>query len=233
MEKEILYVYSLPKQKTMDRIDHDELKAIISNDAFDNYTDEQVFRDAKYYFKSMKSAPFFGEETLGIYIDIYKKLGERGYAPALYELGLLYHNGETWLPPNYEVSLGYHQKAAALGNADAMFELYVYYVRGIGTEMDEELAMDWNLKAANAGSDRACYNLGTFYATGNGVPQDMDVAVQWYEKASQMGNFRATETLGLMYRYGEGVPEDVAKADAYEELEDRQREEFRQSLDDM
>lgn len=217
----------------MERIDHDELKAIISNDAFDNYTDEQVFRDAKYYCKSMKSAPFFGEETLGIYVDIYKKLGERGYAPALYELGLLYYNGESWLSPHHAVSFEYHKKAAELGDADAMFELYVYYATGIGTEIDQETAHDWNLKAANAGSDRACYNLGAFYATGNGVPQDMDIAVQWYEKASQMGNFRATETLSVMYRYGEGVTRDVAKADAYEELEDQQREEFRQSLDEM
>jgi len=217
----------------MERIDHDELKAVISNDAFDKYTHEVLFRDTKYYFESMKSAPFFGEETLGIYIDIYKKLAEKGYSPALYELGLLHHNGESWLAPDYAVSLDYHQKAAALGNADAMFELYVYYARGIGTEIDTETATDWNVKAADAGSDRACYNMGTFYATGNGLPQDMEEAVKWYEKASQLGNFRATETLGVMYRYGDGVPRDVAKADAYEELEDRQREEFRRSLEEM
>jgi len=217
----------------MERIDHDELKAVVSNDAFDKYTHEALFRDTKYYFESMKSAPFFGEETLGIYIDIYKKLGEKGYSPALYELGLLHYNGESWLTPNYAVSLDYHQKAAALGNADAMFELYIYYATGIGTEIDSETALDWNVKAANAGSDRACYNQGAFYATGNGVPQDMEKAVQWYEKASKLGNVRATETLGLMYRYGDGVEQDVAKADAYETLENEQREAFLRSRDDM
>lgn len=217
----------------MERIEHDELKAIISNDALDKYPYEQLFRDTKYYFESMKSAPFFGEETLGIYVDIYKKLGEKGYSPALYELGLLYHNGESWLPSDYAISLDYHQKAATLNNADAMFELYVYYARGIGTEIDNEKAMDWNLKAANAGSDRACYNMGTFYATGNGMPQDMDEAIKWYDKASQLGNIRATETLGLMYRYGEGVPQDDLKADAYDELEDKQREEFLKRMDEI
>lgn len=217
----------------MERIDNDELKGIISNDTFDKYPYEELFRDTKYYFESMKSAPFFGEETLGIYVDIYKKLGEKGYSPALYELGLLYHNGESWLPSDYAISLDYHQKSAALENADAMFELYVYYAVGIGTDIDTEKAMDWNLKAANAGSDRACYNQGTFYATGNGVSQDMDVAIKWYEKASQLGNIRATETLGLMYRYGEGVPQDDAKADAYDILEDKQREEFLQRMNEI
>lgn len=217
----------------MERIEHDELKAIISNDALDKYPYEQLFTDTKYYFESMKSAPFFGEETLGVYVDIYKKLGEKGYSPALYELGLLYYNGEFWLPSDYLISLDYHQKAAALDNADAMFELYVYYATGIGTEINTEKAIDWNLKAANAGSDRACYNMGTFYATGNGMPQDMDEAVKWYDKASLLGNVRATETLGLMYRYGDGVPQDLAKADAYEELEDKQREEFLKRMNEI
>ncbi len=120
-----------------------------------------------------------------------------------------------------------------MDNADAMFELYVYYATGIGTEINTEKAIDWNLKAANAGSDRACYNMGTFYATGNGMPQDMDEAVKWYDKASLLGNVRATETLGLMYRYGDGVPQDLAKADAYEELEDKQREEFLKRMNEI
>lgn len=217
----------------MERIDHDELKAILGNNTLDKYPHEVLFRDTKYYFESMKSAPFFGEETLGIYVEMYRKLGEKGYSPALYELGLLYYNGESWLPSDYAISLDYHQKAAALGNADAMFELYVYYATGIGTDIDPDTAIDWNMKAANAGSDRACYNLGAFYATGNGVPQDMDNAIKWYEKASELGNIRATETLGLMYRYGEGVPQDDAKADAYEELEDKQREEFLHTMNDL
>lgn len=228
-----MFITLVPKSKNMEHIDHDELKAVISNDAFDKYTSEQLFSDTKYYFESMKSAPFFGEETLGIYVDIYKKLGEKGYSPALYELGLLYYNGEFWLPSDYALSLDYHQKAAALGNADAMFELYVYYATGIGTEIDSETATDWNLKAANAGSDRACYNMGTFYATGNNMPQDMEKAVNWYDKASQLGNVRATETLGLMYRYGEGVPQDEAKVDTYEKLENEQREAFLRRMDEM
>ncbi len=217
----------------MERIDHDELKAILSNNAFDKYPHERLFRDTKYYFESMKSAPFFGEETLGVYVDIYKELGNRGYSTALYELGLLYYNGEFWLPSDYSVSMDYHQQAAALGNADALFELYVYYSTGIGTKIDNNTALEYCKKAADAGQDRACYNLGAFYATGNGVPQDMEESVKWYEKGSVLGNVRSTETLGLMYRYGEGVPKDEAKADAYEKLEKEQRAEFLRKMREM
>jgi TPR repeat protein len=192
-----------------------ELAALYHAGDFSTYTHEKIFNDAKYNFESLKSAPFFGEETLGIYVDIFRKLGDLNYAPALYELGLLYYHGEFWLPENYETSFGYHSRAAELGYADALFELYVYYSTGIHVEVNNEMAMDFCRKAAELGHVRACYNMGAFYATGNGVEKNMDEAVRWYEKASGQGHVKATETLNYMFEHGEGVEEDKEKSAVY------------------
>ncbi|WP_146185848.1 hypothetical protein [Flavobacterium album] len=85
-----------------ERLTPDELKEIYNTNNFDAYPPNVLLYDAKYNFNSLKSAPFFGEETLGLYPKIYEKLAEKGYAPALYELGLLYYNGEWWLEKDYE-----------------------------------------------------------------------------------------------------------------------------------
>jgi TPR repeat protein len=126
-----------------------------------------------------------------------------------YLLGLFYYTGfgcEVSGPK----SLAHHLKAAELGYADAMFELYVYHSRGIGTKPDQEAAVQWCKRAADAGSPRAMANLGGFYATGQGVPLDLEQAVHWYHLAAKNGNGRAAATLGVMYLQGEAVVQDEA-----------------------
>src|ERR1700739_1309419 len=170
----------------------EDLQQMYEKGNFTPHSLEKIFNDSKYNYNAMRSAPFFGEETLGIYVKIFDKLGEMDYAPALYELGLLYHNGEWWLQQDLKKSLIYHKKAAGLGNADAMFELYVYYSTGIGVKKDNTVAMEWCKKTAEMDQPRACFNMGGFYASGNGVSKDLDVSVNWYNRASKAGNGKAS-----------------------------------------
>ncbi|MCY1058783.1 tetratricopeptide repeat protein [Nannocystis sp. SCPEA4] len=99
----------------------------------------------------------------------------------------------------------YHTEAAARGDADAMFELYVMHARGLGCPADEAVALAWCRKAAEGGNVRAMGNLGGFYATGSGVERDPARAVEWYERAAQLGHGRSAATLGTMYATGDGV----------------------------
>lgn len=64
----------------MERIEHEELKAIISNDTLDKYSHEELFRDTKYYFESMKSAPFFGRKPLVYMWTSTKNLAKKAIA---------------------------------------------------------------------------------------------------------------------------------------------------------
>jgi TPR repeat protein len=201
--------------KKTDILSADELKKMHDENNFSSYPPEKIFNDSKYDMNALKSAPFFGEETLGIYPKIWEKLGDMGYTPALYELGLLYYNGEWWLKKDLKKALLYHTKAAELGNADAMFELYALYSTGTGVKKDNKVAMDWCKKAADLNQGRACFNMGGFYAVGNGVPKDLDLSVKWYDRASKAGNGKASATLGVMYKMGEEIPKDDAKAEEY------------------
>jgi uncharacterized protein len=205
-----------------DRLTPEELKEIYETNNFDAYPPNVLLYDAKYNFHSLKSAPFFGEETLGIYPKIYEKLAERGYAPALYELGLLYYNGEWWLEQDHEKSADHHKKAAELGDKNAMFELYIYYNNGIGVEEDSTIALDWCFKAAEAGQHRACYNLGALYATGNGVELDEEKSMEWYKRSSEAGNGKASAVIGIMHKRGDGAPQDDEKAEEYFETAESQ-----------
>jgi|GEM_PF-979230 len=204
------------------RLTVEQLKTIYDKNDFTSYSPEKIFEDSKYCYESLTSAPFFGEETLGVYLKIYEKLGELGYAPAMYELGLLYYNGEWWLEQNFEKSLRYHKKAAELGSTNAMFELYVLYSTGQGVKQNNKLAVEWCIKAAEKDHYRACYNMGAFYATGNGVPKDAALSLKWYKRASEAGNGKASATLGIMYRLGQDVVQDKERAEKYFSLAEEQ-----------
>ncbi len=115
-------------------------------------------------------------------------------------------------------SVAWHEKAAAKGNADAMFELYVLHSTGQGTEPNQDLAIEWAMRAAEAGNIRAMYNLGGFFATGNGVEQNDQFALDWYEKAAHAGHGRAAATLAVMLVTGQGAETDLERAESFYEL---------------
>lgn len=128
-----------------------------------------------------------------------------------YLLGLFRYSGFGCAvdPP---ASFAHHQQAAEKGYADAMFELYVYYSRGIGTPEDAEQALSWCRRAAEGGSPRAMANLGGFYATGQYLRADPEQALHWYRLAAEAGHGRAAATLGVMYAQGQGTETDADAA---------------------
>jgi len=77
------------------------------------------------------------------------------------------------------------------GDMDAMFNLGMYYIRGIGTEKDAEKGIEWLKKAANKGDDQAAYNVATFYHDGKIVERNLEYALQWYERSAALGNEKA------------------------------------------
>ena len=79
----------------------------------------------------------------------------------LYQRGLVQH----WLG-DLEASCASHTAAAAAGDADAMFELHLYYGQGLGVAPDAAASRRWLERAAEAGQARALYNLGAAWASG-------------------------------------------------------------------
>ena len=105
-----------------------------------------------------------------------------------------------------------YEKAAAKGDASAMFNLGVLYHNGQGVAQDYTKAREWYEKAAAKGDASAMFNLGVLYDNGFGVAQDYAKARAWYEKAATKGQASAMLNLGLLYHNGHGVAQDYARA---------------------
>ena len=105
-----------------------------------------------------------------------------------------------------------YEKAAAKGDASAMFNLGVLYHNGQGVAQDYAKAREWYEKAAAKGDESAMFNLGLLYHNGFGVAQDYAKARAWYEKAAAKGQASAMFNLGLLYHNGHGVAQDYARA---------------------
>jgi len=131
-----------------------------------------------------------------------------------YLLGLFHFNGFGG-PADPSESLTWHRKAAEMGNAAAMFELYAMLSQGLGGPENQDEAIMWCFKSAEGGYPRAMANLGVFYARGIGVAKDEALALKWYDAAAQAGHGRAAATLGVMYALGEGAPRSVERAKSY------------------
>ena len=113
---------------------------------------------------------------------------------------------------DYDKAVPLFQKAADMGNAEAMVELGDCYFDGNGVSENKAEGVKWYKKAAELGDEVAQNNMGYAYQHGEGVKQDLAKAKEWYEKAAKQGNANATSNLGTLYRDGLGVPKDLAKA---------------------
>jgi len=131
---------------------------------------------------------------------------------AHYLAGLMAYNGRG-RPRDVRESLSLHIKAANLGQPDALFELFVYAMQGIG---DRSRAIYYLREAANREQPRAMANLGALSATGqHGVERNLEEAVTWYRRAAGQGIGRAAAALGVMALRGEGMPKDADAAKGY------------------
>lgn len=135
----------------------------------------------------------------------------------LHALGLLTFHG-FGTTRDLRRALELQEQSAALGNSDAMFELYALLSTGQAGKKDDGQARAWCLKAAEAGHPRATYNQGAFYASGNGVEKDEARALEWYQKSSEAGNGRASAMLGYMILSGQGCEPDAERAEELFEL---------------
>ena len=150
-----------------------------------------------------------------------KRATNEGNAEAMFNLGLLYANGQG-VTQDYVRAREWYEKAAEKGFPSAMGNLGVLYHNGQGVAQDYGKAREWYEKAAEKGFPRAMGNLGLLYHNDQGVAQDYAKAREWYEKAAANGNATAMLNLGQLYEEGWGVAQDYGKArEWYEKAADK------------
>jgi TPR repeat protein len=100
------------------------------------------------------------------------------------------------------------QKAVALGNTDAMFELGVRYASGVGVAADAGKSAELFKRAAELGHVGSMRNLGVLYHKQDKFAE----AANWYRKAADGGDGSAAYSLGSLYFEGQGVTKDFRQA---------------------
>jgi TPR repeat protein len=137
-------------------------------------------------------------------IEQFRPLVSEGYAPAQYQMALIYQNGYATAKDGMK-ALELFELSAAQHYPDAQFELALLYTEGKLVKKDLKKAFELTHKAANKELASAQFNLGVMYANGTGVKQDYFKASRWYQKAANQNYVLAQFNLALLYSEGKGV----------------------------
>ena len=122
----------------------------------------------------------------------WKPLAELDYAPAQYNLGVMFDDGNG-VVQNYKTALKWYTLAAGQGYAPAQFNLGVMFNNGDGVVQNYNSALKWYTLAAEQGYAPAQFNLGTMFYNGNGVIQDNIYAHMWWNISASNGNKNASK----------------------------------------
>ena len=144
-------------------------------------------------------------------LRIIRPMARKGYAPAQFNLGLIYVKGNG-VPQDYREALKWYRKAADQGNAAAQRNLGVMLGEGLGVPQDYAVALKWFRRAAEQSDAAAQTNLGVMYDFGHGVVRDYAEALKWYRKAADHGDAEARYNLGVIYERGDDVPQNCQSA---------------------
>jgi len=144
-------------------------------------------------------------------LNYYRSAAEKGYASALYNLYLMYNEGQG-VSQDSKAAFKWVKLAAEQGHARAQLTLGWMYLNGQGVTQDSKAAFKWYRLAAEQGDARAQFILGSMYNKGQGVAQDSKAAFKWVKLAADQGDAGAQFILGLMYDEGRGISRDKVQA---------------------
>ncbi|WP_019029541.1 tetratricopeptide repeat protein [Colwellia piezophila] len=134
----------------------------------------------------------------------FRPLVSEGYAPAQYQMALVYQHGYS-VPKDGMKALELFELSAAQNYPDAQFELALIYSAGKLVKQDLKKAFALTNKAAKKDLASAQFNLAVMYANGDGIKQDNFKASRWYRNAANQNYALAQYNLALLYSEGKGV----------------------------
>ncbi len=137
-------------------------------------------------------------------IEQFRPLVAEGYAPAQYQMGVVYQHGYG-VPKDGIKALALFELAAKQNYSDAQFELALIYSEGKLVKQNLKKAYELTHKAAKKGLASAQYNLAVMFANGTGIEQDNFKASRWYQNAANQNYALAQYNLALLYSEGKGV----------------------------
>lgn len=140
-------------------------------------------------------------------IEHLNRLAEKDTVEALMLLGEVYMGyGEPIL------AFPYYERAAALGNSDAMFNIGVFYQKGeLGEDPDPFGAAFWYKKAIDNGSIVAMNNYAQLLESAPEPLQNFSEAFKWHLKSAEAGMMESWLDVATCYKYGRGTEQSFEK----------------------
>ena len=148
------------------------------------------------------------------------KSANAGYSRAEAAVASLIDHGATpaGLTGDEPSALAWMTKAANQGDAEAQYQLGMYYESGRYADRDLAQAVTWYGKAADGGNIRATLALADLYMDGDQVQRDTDRALDLYHRAADADSEEAEVALGAAYYDGKVTAKDYGKAAKYYEM---------------
>ena len=103
------------------------------------------------------------------------------------------------------------KKSAALGNAEAQYNLGYSYQVGIAVKKNQEKAIEWYIKSAEQGFNDALYQLMMAYGNGDGVEQDPEKAFAYALKCAENNDGTCMWNVVNCYYTGMGTDKNIDK----------------------
>jgi TPR repeat protein len=101
----------------------------------------------------------------------YQMAISNDHMDAIYQLGLLYENGQG-TTPDYSMVYRLHNQAKEKGHRESIYRLGISYQHGLGVTANHSEAIDCYTKAADLGCSESQYTLGKLFDTGELVEKN-------------------------------------------------------------
>jgi TPR repeat protein len=151
-------------------------------------------------------------------LECYKQAAEQGHVEAINKLDQLKTNESeedsdilSGYPLDEDAGINDYEKAIN-GDAEAQFELAIYYEKNNDSGQKLQLAVELYKKSANQGHAGAQNNLAVMYRSGKGLKKDEDMALELYIKSAKQGESVAQQNLAFIYSNGQIVEQDYKEA---------------------
>ena len=159
----------------------------------------------------------------GDYITAMRELKADGSSVALFNIGIMYENGDGVRQDRYEAT-NWYRLAAQVGFTPACYALFGIHKDFLQARQDPpyswQEAKEWGKKAAETyereaikGKVEAMYRLAEIYDPGIAIygPEKLTTLI-WLRKAAKAGHQNAQALLGFAYENGDGVPQNQKEA---------------------
>ena len=133
------------------------------------------------------------------FIGWFEAAAEQGFAPAQYQLGMIYLQALYGVERSYKKAFEFLLVAAKQGYAPAQYQLGNMYLYGDHVDKDPDEAKKWYKKSADQNFPLAQHDLGFMYYTGEFVEKNKDEAFDLFKKAALQGIDLSQYFMGLRF----------------------------------